>query len=131
MSNRCTRRRFLPVSVLAFSCTNLRAAQPKRMSIDETSFDAEPTPKQQQLIDKLTPAQLEEIDAALLSKCSEQWRKVARVAGTTLIAFNGKFGALPDVFFAKRVAALVEASKLQAQGNLKRMRFSEVRLPTR
>jgi len=35
---------------------------------------------------------------------------------------------IPDIYYANRVRALVEAGRLESQGNLDYMRFSEVRL---
>ena len=39
-----------------------------------------------------------------------------------------RLAGIPDRFYAMRVRALVEAGVLEAQGNLQRMRFSEVRI---
>ena len=36
---------------------------------------------------------------------------------------------VPDVFYSQRARALVKAGKLESQGNLFFIRFSEVRLP--
>jgi hypothetical protein len=38
---------------------------------------------------------------------------------------------VPDVYYAQRVCHLVEVGKLESQGNLAFMRFSEVRLPSK
>ena len=35
---------------------------------------------------------------------------------------------VPDGYYAQRVALLVDSGKLESQGNLEYMRFSEVRL---
>ncbi len=122
---------FLAVGLFALKINDLPAAERERMTGDETELDSEPTLQQQRLIDQLTPGQVSQVDTELLANCATQWRKVARVVGTTMLQFNGRFRGIPDVFFAKRVALLVAAGKLEAQGNLKRMRFSEVRLPAK
>ena len=84
--------------------------------------------EQQELVSRLSSSQLECIDAALLSNCSNQWRKVARVVGSTMTESTNKVEGVPDVFYAQRVVGLVEQGALLSQGNLKRMRFSEVKL---
>jgi hypothetical protein len=97
---------------------------------DERAPDGAMDAEQQARADALTPAQLDAIDRELLRASDVQWRKVARVVGTVMFGdWPGKPQGLADVFYAKRVASLVEAGKLQAQGDLGRMRFSEVRLP--
>lgn len=89
-------------------------------------------PEEQELADRLTPEQIQRIDAQLLADCvAERWRKSARIVGTAWLALSKE---LPDVsagYYAQRVIALVEAGSLEAQGNLHYMRFSEVRLPSR
>jgi hypothetical protein len=84
---------------------------------------------QQALANALTADQLEAIDRALLRASDAQWRKVARVVGTAMMSdWEGKPEGIADVFYSQRVAHLVQQGKLEAQGNLARMRFSEVRL---
>lgn len=73
-----------------------------------------------------------ELDELILSFCDGYWRKVARIAGQTYQALEARGieigGATADAFDA-RVAALVASGQLDAKGNIKRWRFSEVRLP--
>ncbi len=95
---------------------------------EEGDLDSAPTAAEVKLIKKLTPEQVKRIDAALLSNSDSQWRKVARVVGTTMMQLRGEYPGLPDVYYSGRVAELVAAGELQSQGNLRRMRFSEVRL---
>jgi hypothetical protein len=40
-----------------------------------------------------------------------------------------KVNGIPDVFYSKRVAILVQEGKLLSQGDLNCMRYSEVKLP--
>lgn len=77
----------------------------------------------------LTEAQLQRIDEALLAQTTHQWSKVARVIGYTMRDLRSEFLGLPDVFFASRIKHLAATGKIEAAGNLDRMRFSEVRLP--
>jgi Protein of unknown function len=83
----------------------------------------------QRFIDQLAPALVAEIDRLLLANCHSQWLKVARVVGSAMQEMRGKIDGVPDVYFAQRIAHLVQAGKLVSQGDLKRMRFSEVRIP--
>ena len=74
-----------------------------------------------------------ELDRIILSFCSEHWQKVARIVGKTYdvleergIAIAGDTADKMD----ERMAALVGSGRLEAQGNIKRWRYSEVRLPS-
>jgi hypothetical protein len=73
-----------------------------------------------------------ELDALLLSFCAQRFLKVARIAGSTLDALEQR-GIAPSSNLedqvGARLAALVDSGKLEAKGDIKRWRFSEVRLP--
>ena len=86
------------------------------------------SPDEQASVSKLTPPEIELIDRALLSDCAASWRKVASVVGTSMLALKDQVPNVPDGYYAQRVALLVAAGKLESQGNLEYMRFSEVRL---
>jgi hypothetical protein len=45
-----------------------------------------------------------------------------------MLQFKGRYGGIPDVYYGRRIGELVAAGALESQGNLRRMRFSEVRL---
>jgi hypothetical protein len=72
---------------------------------------------------------LESIDAALLRAATGRWLKVARVVCDALKA--GGFSTSDDALdlHVRRLIRLVESGRLDAQGNLRRPRWSEVRLP--
>jgi hypothetical protein len=76
----------------------------------------------------LTPDELAEIDAVLLEKAGENWRKVALLVAHALIHFRTRWPDVPDVYYSMRVRRMVEFGKLESRGNLARMRFSEVRI---
>jgi len=81
---------------------------------------------------QLTETDLREIDDALLSNATTEWRKVAMIVGLTMSQLQERgqrVSGIPDVFYAQRVQRLVEVKRLEAAGNLAYMRFSEVRLP--
>ena len=91
--------------------------------------DPPPTEEQQARIDELTSEHIRLIDEAILANASSQYRKVARVAGSAMQANDGLVPKVPDIFYAERVRNLVAEGKLESQGNLLYMEFSEVRLP--
>jgi Protein of unknown function len=71
------------------------------------------------------PSEIEDIDRELLDAASAQFQKVAAIVGR--VWSKRKDQPLPDVFYAQRVIRLVKLGKLEAQGDLRRMRYSEVR----
>ncbi len=87
------------------------------------------TPEQRAKVAQLSDAEIRAIDEALLSNTCHQWRKVARVVGTMMISLENRVQGIPDLFYSQRVRKLVEDGRLESQGNLAYMRFSEVRLP--
>lgn len=69
-----------------------------------------------------------DFDLRLLAHATKNWQKAARVIG--LILMEGDDEHWPgDEFLATRLKALVAAGKLESQGDLTKIRFSEVRLP--
>jgi len=86
------------------------------------------TPEEEARIALLTESELNAIDEALLSNALPQWRKVAMVVVLTMRGFDFA-PAIPDAFYARRIQQLVAQGRLESQGNVEFMRFSEVRLP--
>ena len=74
-----------------------------------------------------------ELDSLLLSFCAQRFLKVARIAGSALDALEQR-GITPTDGLADqidaRLAALVSGGKLEAKGDIKRWRYSELRLPS-
>jgi hypothetical protein len=77
----------------------------------------------------LSQEDIDSIDSKLVSQCAAQWRKAARVIGATMSRGQPALSELPVGFFAQRLIALVKAGRLESQGDLQYIRFSEVRLP--
>ncbi len=72
---------------------------------------------------------VDDLDAAILSRARERLQKVARVARSTMEDCGlGLSDDQLDIVVA-RVRALVAQGRLVARGDLSRPRFSEVRLP--
>jgi len=78
---------------------------------------------------KLTDADLQAIDAELLANSSPRWQKVALVVILTENALRNRFPDLSYIFYSQRLIRLTEERRLNSQGNLEYMRFSEVRIP--
>ena len=87
------------------------------------------TPEQEEKVALLSQSDLEKIDNVLLKNSNQLWRKVARVIGTTMNELPNRIDGIPDVFYASRIRILVEVGKLESQGDLRCMRFSEIRIP--
>jgi len=97
-------------------------------TVNELEPDPPLSEAEQALVRSLSEETIAMIDTLLISEVNAQWRKVARVVARTIEALEHRLPALPDVYFANRVRHLVERNMLQAQGDLSRMRYSEVML---
>lgn len=75
----------------------------------------------------LTVDDVAAIDEAILSKLSSRWQKTAFVIATSMYVYPDRFEDIPDVFYARRVLALARQGLLEASGDLRQWRFSEVR----
>ena len=82
-------------------------------------------------VSKLTQEDLWQMDRVLLAQAAQSWRKVAGIVRGAINELSSRLPDVPDVYYAQRVRHLVEVGKLEAQGNLLHMRYSEVRLPAR
>lgn len=70
----------------------------------------------------------DQLDKLILELVHPQfWRKVARIVGTIGINLPDEPGEKYDAI-AARIVALVDAGKLEAQGDLSEWRHSEIRL---
>jgi hypothetical protein len=74
----------------------------------------------------LSPAK---IDEAILAAVKKHWLKLARVNGDVLTQMREAGLEIDAETIAARIESLIEEGKLQCQGNPKRWRHSEVRLP--
>ena len=99
---------------------------------EETPIPDPPlSPEEEAKVAQLTEKEIKAIDEALMSNVQPRWRKVAMIVGLTMSHLENRVRGIPDLFYAQRVRKLVEAGRLESQGNLAYMRFSEVRLPER
>jgi hypothetical protein len=86
--------------------------------------------KEQAAAARLSKAEVQNIDAAILANCTSHWLKVARVMLDTEKALITRYPELSHVFYASRVPKLVGEKRLESRGDLAYMRFSEVRIPS-
>ena len=95
---------------------------------DDDELPEPPELGEVELTARLASDGLQAIDAALLSHVKPTWLKVARVVHDALN--SGSFAMDDDAInlHARRVVGLVASGKLESQGNLRRPRWSEVRL---
>jgi len=95
----------------------------------DISLDPVLTSEQLVLIADLSDTQREEIDLALLLSAGKQYRKVARVVAMAMYNLRHRVKGIPDIYYSQRIMGLVEEGLLISRGNLKRMRYSAVKLP--
>jgi hypothetical protein len=73
-----------------------------------------------------------ELDDLILSFCDDHWRKVAMVFGMTMQVLEDRGiqidGGIANALDA-RMEVLVGSGRLQAKGDIRQWRYSEVRLP--
>jgi hypothetical protein len=77
---------------------------------------------------KLSDADLQIIDSVILANSSSRFLKVARVVISTEKALSDHYPDLSYIFYAQRLIQLAREGRLQSQGKLEYMRFSEVRI---
>jgi hypothetical protein len=69
-----------------------------------------------------------QVDEILLSVIVPRWHKMARVIWDAVKRSEEQALGITDEMFAARVKVLVEADRLESQGDLRKWRHSEVRL---
>ena len=97
---------------------------------DDDRVPASATEAEAALAGRLGKAGLAAVDAAIVGATRPKWLKVARVVWDAIKAGGYSTDEEQVQLHLRRVIALVDAGKLEAQGDLYRPRFSEVRLPT-
>jgi len=95
---------------------------------DDDELPESPEPGEVALAARLGLNGLQAIDAALVGHARSTWLKVARVVHEALN--SGGFAIEDDTvdLHVRRVVSLVASGKLESQGDLRRPRWSEVRL---
>jgi Protein of unknown function len=96
---------------------------------DSDELPVSPTEGETELVNSLGPTGLAAIDAAIVGATRSRWMKVAMVVHVAIESGGFEIDDASVDLHTRRVIALVDAGHLEAQGNLRRARFSEVRLP--
>ena len=78
---------------------------------------------------KLSPEDIAAIDDVIVASALPHWRKVAMVVSLAEEKLRDRYPQFSYVLYAKRIRPLAKQGRLESQGNLRYMRFSEVRLP--
>lgn len=103
--------------------------EPINMDSHDVTPDPPLTGEQLAVVEALSDEQIVEMDKALLANCRKRWRKVAGVVAFTMTDENmTRLEGVPDVYYAQRIRILVERGVLEYSGDLRYMRYSEVRL---
>ena len=98
--------------------------------IDEVPEPNPPlSPEEESAVEALTQSDIEFIDTAVLSSARPHWQKAAMVVTRAVEKLEARYPQLSYVFYAMRIQALADQGRLESQGDLDHMRFSEVRLP--
>ena len=96
---------------------------------DDQEPDGPLSAGQQARVEALSQCQVAAADDALMSAAAPHWQKVARLVAEVMTSnWPNKPSGIADVYYAQRVDRLVQKGILEARGDLRRMRFSEVRL---
>ena len=101
----------------------------KRTMADGFQLPVTASESARSLAESLEPADLQSIDDAITRATLSRWSKVARVVSDAMK--EGGYATEEAAFelHIRHVILLVEAGTLEARGNLRWPRFSEVRLP--
>jgi hypothetical protein len=77
---------------------------------------------------KLSPEAKAEMDNEILACLLPRWQKVARVVIRAEQKLQERYPQFTYILYAERIRSLAKQGRLESQGNLRYMRFSEVRL---
>jgi hypothetical protein len=69
-----------------------------------------------------------DLDSMIFSALSSRWQKTAMVIGNVLKYCQTLALPIDDEVLGARILALAEADRLEGEGDLRKWRFSEVRL---
>ena len=77
----------------------------------------------------LTESDIDLIDSWLLDAVSHRWQKVAKVVAIAIMTSDKlqKLEEIPDLYFGMRIEHMVKNHLLKSEGDLKQMRFSEIK----
>lgn len=85
------------------------------------------TEEQVDIVSNITTEELEKIDSELLLLVGDRYQKVAKIVLTYMFKNEDLNSGVPDLFYGLRIKQLAEAGKIEFQGNLEFMQYSEVK----
>lgn len=97
---------------------------------DEAELPASPSAEELNLAKQIGEAGLKTLDQKLIKNATGTWRKAAMILVEAI--GEGGFQMTSEAavhLHARRLSLIVQNGSLEAQGNLKKPRFSEVRTP--
>jgi hypothetical protein len=87
------------------------------------------SPEERQAFARLRTGEVKDIDDAILSCATPYWQKVAMMVSLAEEKLRTKYPQFSHSLYTERIQLLQDEGRLESQGNLSYMRFSEVRLP--
>jgi hypothetical protein len=75
----------------------------------------------------LTHADVIDIDRAIMSQLNNRWQKTALVVARAMFVYPDKYDDIPDTFYGQRIMTLCSKGLIEADGDLRQFRSSEIR----
>ena len=69
------------------------------------------------------------IDQMILSSLGRDWKKAGFITAGVMIAAPDEYEDLPEMFYASRIRARAEASRIETKGDALALKTFEIRLP--
>ena len=121
---------FILLTFLLVNCSKTdNETQRNHPMAKETPTEMAPlTAEEQNIVNKLNLEDIAKIDSELLINSTKYRQKTAMLIAYTMSTLKQSYSDIPAAFYLDRIIKLVDDKKLQAYGNLKLVRFSEVKL---
>ena len=87
------------------------------------------THEEAEIVSQLNQEVLNKIDNELLSYVNESFQKVSKIVASFMASPNVHSSEIPLLLYVQRIEEMSKKGLLESQGNLKFMRYSEVRVP--
>lgn len=86
-------------------------------------------PESRDAVARLDDRDLMQIDQAILSALGREWQKAGFIASGVMISAPDEYEAVPEIVYALRIRALVQASRIGGKGDPDVLKTYEIRLP--
>ncbi|WP_101926098.1 MULTISPECIES: DUF3658 domain-containing protein [Luteimonas] len=100
-----------------------------KAALDRAMEDMTLEQAERDAVARLDDGDLEQIDRAILSALDDRWQKAGFIASGVMIAAPDEHEELPEVLYAERIRALVQAARLEGKGDPSVLKTFEIRLP--